>query len=91
MSVSGTGTTADHNGPLSAASCSHNVFASESEFLENLFIIEYQYQMDGFCSPKCYSFSAFASIENVQDWAAIFIWHVGHLDVEKWVNNFKHI
>ena len=30
------------------------------------------------------------SVEQVQDWAAIFIQRLGLLNIEKWVNNFKH-
>ena len=48
MSVSGTGPTADRNGPLSAVGYDHNVFLSESEFRENLIIIERQYQTEAF-------------------------------------------
>ena len=47
--MSGTGLTADCNGP-SAVGYGHNVFSSESEFSENLFTIEWQYQTDGFFS-----------------------------------------
>ena len=83
MSVSGTGATADCNGPLSVVSNGHYVFSSESEFPENLFIIECQYQTDGFCPWKFASLSALTSVKNMQDWAAIFIWRLGCLNVEK--------
>ena len=49
VSVSGTGLTADRSGPLSVVSYGQIVFSSESEFPENLFTIECQYQKDGFC------------------------------------------
>ena len=82
-SVSGTGPTADHNGPLIVVSYSDDVFSFESEFPENLFTILCQYQMDRFCPQKFGSFSAFTSVKHVQDWAAIFIWHLGCLNIEK--------
>ena len=37
------------NSSLSDVGYGHDVFWSESEFSENLFIIECQYQTDGFC------------------------------------------
>ena len=83
MSISGIGPTADRNGPLSVVGYGHNVFSYHSEFLENLFIIEFRYQTDGSCIWKFRSFSALASIKNVQDWAAIFIWRLGCLNVEE--------
>ena len=91
MPISKTGTTADRNGPFSVVSYGHNFFSSESEFTENLFTIEIQYQTGEFCPLKFSSFSAFASVEQIQDWAAIFIRHLGLLNVEKWVNNFKRV
>ena len=91
LSVSGTGPTADRNGPVSVVSHGYNVFPSESEFPENLFTIESQYQTDRFCPKKFGSFSTFASVEHVQDWAAIFIRRLGCLNVEKWANNFKRV
>ena len=61
-------------------------------FIYFFFTIECQYQTDEFCPLKFSSFSAFASVEQVQDWAAIFIRRLGLLNVEKkWVNNFKRI
>ena len=81
--------TADRNGPFSVVSYGHNFFSSESEFPENLFTIECQYQTEEFCPLKFSSFWAFVSVEQVQDWAAIFIRRLDCLNVEKWVNNFK--
>ena len=89
--ISGTGTTADRNGPFGLFSYGHNFFSSESEFPENLFTIKCQYQTDEFCHLKFRSFSAFASVEQVQDRAAIFIRRLGLLNVEKRVNNFKRV
>ena len=43
MSISGTGTTADRNGPFSVVNYDHNFLSSESEFPENLFTIEGRY------------------------------------------------
>ena len=74
-----------------AHSYGHNFFSSESEFPENLFTIECQYQTDGFCPQKFSSFAAFMSVNQVQDWAAVFSKRLGCLNVEKWVNNFKHV
>ena len=48
MSFSGTGPIADRNGPLRVVVYGRNVFSYESEFPENVFIIECQYQTDGF-------------------------------------------
>ena len=36
-------------------------------------------------------FSSFVSVENVQDWAAIFIQCLDCLNIEKWVNNLNHV
>ena len=85
VSISVTDPTTDGNGPLSVVGYGHSVFSFESDFIENAFIIECHDQTDGLCPEKVPSFPAFASIENVQDWAAIFTY------VEKWVNNFKRI
>ena len=75
--------TADRNGPFSVVSYGHNFFSSESEFPENLFTIKCQHQTDGFCPLQFNSFSALASDEQVQDLAAIFIQHLGSLNIEK--------
>ena len=83
VSTSGTGTTADRNGPFSVFSYGQNFFSSESELSQHSFTIEYQYQKDEFCPLKFSSFWAFASVEQVQDWAAIFIWRLGLLNVKK--------
>ena len=42
-----------------------------------LFNIECQYQTDEFCPLESSSFSAFVSVEQVQDWAAIYIRRLG--------------
>ena len=47
VSISGTGPTAGRYDPLSVVGYGHNIFSSESELLENVFIIECQYQTDG--------------------------------------------
>ena len=60
-------------------------------FLKMYFIIECHCQTDGFCPWNFSSFSAFASVENPQDWGAIFNRRFGCLNVEKWVNNFKRV
>ena len=91
VSISGTGTAADRNGPFSVVSYGHNFFSSEYEFPENLFTIECQHQTDGFFPQKVSSFSTFASVEQVQDWAAIFVRRLDCLNVEKRVNNFKRV
>ena len=82
MSVSGTGPTADRNGRLSVVSYGRYVFSSESEFPENIFTIECQNQTDNFCPLKLAVLSAFASVENIQDWVAIFIRRLGCLNVD---------
>ena len=38
-----------------------------------------------------YVLKKFASVENAQNRAAIFIGRLGFLNVEKWVNNFKRV
>ena len=91
LSILGNGPIADRNGPLSVVGYGHKDFSSKSELPENLFIIECQYQMDVSPQKKFCSFSAFASAERVQDWAAIFIRRLGCLNVEKRVNNFKRV
>ena len=83
VSISRTGTTVDRSGPFSVFTYDHNFSSSESELPENLFTT------DGPCPWKISFFSAFASIEQVQDWAAILIRRLGCLNVQKWVNNFK--
>ena len=49
VSIQGTGPTGGRNSLLSVDGYGHDVFSSESEFLENLFIIECQYETKGFC------------------------------------------
>ena len=67
VSISGTILIAYHNGPLRVVGYGHKVFLSESESPEKLFIIECQYETDGFCPERSGSFSAVVSLENVQD------------------------
>ena len=56
---------------LSVVSYGHTLFSSKSEFPENVFSIECQYQTDRFCTlkkkKKISSFLAFLSVEQVQD------------------------
>ena len=49
VSIKETDPSADHNSPLNVDGYGHDVFSSESEFPENLFIIECQCQTDVFC------------------------------------------
>ena len=42
----------DRKCPVFVVAYGHNVFSPESEFPENLLIIECQYQTDGLCPPK---------------------------------------
>ena len=91
MYISETSPTADRNGPFGVVSYGYIFSSSTYEFPENLFTIESQYQTDRFCPQKFGSFSAFAPVEHVQDWAAIFMRRLDCLNVGKGVNNFKRV
>ena len=91
VSISGTGPTADRNDSFDVVV--HGTMSSHLNlnFLKISSSSNASTKRMGSVPKECISFSAFASVENVQDWAAIFIRCLDCLNVEKWVNNFKRV
>ena len=75
------------NSPLNVVG--HDIFSSESESSEGKkkFIVEFLYQSGGFYPENFGYFPVFVTVENVQDWADIFVQRLSCVNVKKeWVN-----